>query len=148
MRMMGFFYLEKCKLCKRLYIIRKSHQYVAQIVAICLRTRCPPHGQSLLVSCSPVPHHVVPEGSLEEHGWYCSFLYLVDYIDCSKAIQVSYSIQDDKTYERETKALIVYAKRFDCKELFIITMDEEEEININDNIIHVMPLWKMLLKGI
>ena len=86
--------------------------------------------------------------SLEEHGWYCSFLYLVDYIDCSKAIQVSYSIQDDKTYERETKALIVYAKRFDCKELFIITMDEEEEININDNIIHVMPLWKMLLKGI
>ena len=26
MRMMGFFYLEKCKLCKRLYIIRrKSH---------------------------------------------------------------------------------------------------------------------------
>ena len=146
---MGFFYLEKCKLCKRLYIIRrKSHQYVAQIVAICLGTRCPPHGQSLPVSCSPVPHHVVPEGSLEEHGWYCSFLYLVDYIDCSKAIQVSYSIQDDKTYERETKALIVYAKRFDCKELFIITMDEEEEININDNIIHVMPLWKMLLKGI
>ena len=145
---MGFFYLEKCKLCKRLYIIRrKSHNYT-QIVAICLGTRCPPREQRLLVSCSPVPHHVIPEGPLEEHGWYCSFLYLVDYIDCSKAIQVSYSIQDDKTYERETKALIVYAKRFDCKELFIITMDEEEEININDNIIHVMPLWKMLLKGI
>lgn len=65
-----------------------------------------------------------------------------------KAIQVSYSIQDDKTYERETKALIVYAKRFDCKELFIITMDEEKEINLDGNIIHVMPLWKILLKGI
>ena len=65
-----------------------------------------------------------------------------------KAIQVSYSIQDDKTFERETKALLAYAKRFDCRELFIITMDDEEEINLNDNIIHVMPLWKILLKGI
>ena len=32
-----------------------------------------------------------------------------------KAIQVSYSIQDDKTFERETKALLAYSKRFDCK---------------------------------
>ena len=65
-----------------------------------------------------------------------------------KAIQVSYSIQDDKTYERETKALRVYAKRFDCKELFIITMDEEKEINLDGNVIQIIPLWKMLLKGI
>ena len=147
--MMGFFYFRKVQTMQTaIYNKEEKSQHVAQIVAICLGTRCPPREQRLLVSCSPVPHHVIPEGPLEEHGWYCSFLYLVDYIDCSKAIQVSYSIQDDKTYERETKALIVYAKRFDCKELFIITMDEEEEININDNIIHVMPLWKMLLKGI
>lgn len=65
-----------------------------------------------------------------------------------KAIQVSYSIQDDKTYERETKALLAYAKRFDCKELFIITMDEEKEINLDGNVIQIIPLWKMLLKGI
>ena len=65
-----------------------------------------------------------------------------------KAIQVSYSIQDDKTYERETKALLAYTKRFDCKELFIITMDEEKEINLDGNIIQIIPLWKMLLKGI
>ena len=65
-----------------------------------------------------------------------------------KAIQVSYSIQDDKTFERETKALLAYSKRFDCKELFIITMDEEKEINLDGNIIQIIPLWKMLLKGI
>ena len=65
-----------------------------------------------------------------------------------KAIQVSYSIQDDKTFERETKALQAYSKRFDCKELFIITMDEEKEINLDGNIIQIIPLWKMLLKGI
>ena len=41
---------------------------VAQIIAICLGTRCPPRDPSLLVSCSPVPHHVIPEGPLEGHG--------------------------------------------------------------------------------
>ena len=41
---------------------------VAQIIAICLGTRCPPRDPSLLVSCSPVPHHVVLEGPLEEHS--------------------------------------------------------------------------------
>lgn len=65
-----------------------------------------------------------------------------------KAIQVSYSIQEEDTYKRETKALLAYAKRFGCKDLFIITMDEEEDITIGGNIIHVIPLWKMLLKGI
>ena len=42
---------------------------VAQIVVLGLGTCCPPREQWLLVSCSPVPHHVVPEGPLEEHGW-------------------------------------------------------------------------------
>ena len=42
---------------------------VAQIIAICLGTRCPPRDPSLLVSCSPVPHHVFIEGPLEEHSW-------------------------------------------------------------------------------
>ena len=45
---------------------------VAQIIAICLGTRCPPRDPSLLVSCSPVPHHVVPEGPLEEHNSFKS----------------------------------------------------------------------------
>ena len=65
-----------------------------------------------------------------------------------KAIQVAYDMKDEDTYRRETKALLAYAKRFDCKELFIITMDNEKEITIEDNVIHVVPLWKMLLKGI
>ena len=65
-----------------------------------------------------------------------------------KAIQVSYDIHDEDTFRRETKALLSYAKRFACKDLFIITMDCEDEISIEDNVIHVLPLWKMLLKGI
>ena len=56
--------------------------YIAQIVVLGLGTRCPPRDPSLPVSCSPAPHHVFPEGPLDEHGRNCSFLYLVDYIVC------------------------------------------------------------------
>ena len=50
-----------------------NHYYVAQIWVLSLGTYCPPREQRLLISCSPIPHHVIPEGP-------CSFLYLVDYI--------------------------------------------------------------------
>lgn len=42
--------------------------YIAQIVAIGLGTCCPSREQRLPVSCSPAPHHVFPEGSLDGHG--------------------------------------------------------------------------------
>ena len=51
-----------------------SKDAYTQIIAICLGTCCPSHEQWLLVSCSPVPHHVVIEGPLEEHGWFKEFL--------------------------------------------------------------------------
>ena len=59
-----------------------------QIVDISLGTRCPSREHWLLISCSPAPHHVFPEGPLDGHGRnavfdenaLCSFLYLVDYI--------------------------------------------------------------------
>ena len=65
-----------------------------------------------------------------------------------KAFQVSYSIQDPTTRERETKTLMAYAKRYSCSQLYIITMDEEEEINLDGTTIQIMPIWKLLLKGI
>lgn len=64
------------------------------------------------------------------------------------AFQVSYSLQDSTTRERETKALIAYAKRYNCSQLYIITMDEEEEIHQDGFTIHMIPIWKMLLRGI
>ena len=45
-----------------------NHYYVAQIWVLSLGTCCPPREHRLLVSCSPVPHHVVPEGPLGGHG--------------------------------------------------------------------------------
>ena len=45
-----------------------NHYCVAQIGVLSLGTCCPPREQPLLISCSPIPHHVIPEGSLGEHG--------------------------------------------------------------------------------
>lgn len=65
-----------------------------------------------------------------------------------KAIQVSYDISDEETRSRETKALLAYAGRFSCTGLYIVTMDTEDKITVEGSVIHVVPLWKMLLKGI
>ena len=56
-----------------------NHYCVAQIWVLSLGTCCPPREQRLFVSCSPIPHHVIPEGPLEEHGrnfwrWLPKFL--------------------------------------------------------------------------
>ncbi|WP_338071318.1 ATP-binding protein [Bacteroides stercorirosoris] len=63
------------------------------------------------------------------------------------AIQVSYSIKDPETKERETDALIKLFKVLPCKRLLIITFDEEGILQTNSDIeIEVIPIWKWLLK--
>ena len=42
-----------------------NHYCVAQIRVLSLGICCPSRNPSLLVSCSPVPHHVIPEGRLK-----------------------------------------------------------------------------------
>ena len=61
------------------------------------------------------------------------------------AIQVSYSIQDDVTRNREVKALLKLADAYNLKKLDIITRDEETIINENGHVIHVIPIWKWLI---
>lgn len=63
-----------------------------------------------------------------------------------QAIQVSYSIMDPDTKEREVKALVAYHKRYPESRLMIITMDEETDIQIDDATIEVVPVWKWMLK--
>lgn len=61
------------------------------------------------------------------------------------AIQVSYTISDKATCERETKALVKLSSFLDCKRLMIITRDEERTIRVEDKDIEVIPAWKWLL---
>lgn len=61
------------------------------------------------------------------------------------AIQVSYSIKDTDTRKREVKALLAIEKILPCKELIIITYDEEDNWQLSNEKIKVIPIWRWLL---
>ena len=63
-----------------------------------------------------------------------------------RAIQVSYSIADDLTKQREIKALIKLSEVYATDKMEIITWDEESTIQENDKTIEIIPVWKWLLK--
>jgi uncharacterized protein len=62
-------------------------------------------------------------------------------------IQVSYSIHDKETLEREVKSLHLSMKEFDLQKAYIITHDEEKTITSEWGVIEVIPLWQWLLEG-
>jgi len=53
---------------------------------------------------------------------------------------------DDKTYERETKALTNLPKNLDCSRRLILTLEDEYEINDVFGKIEVIPCWKWMLE--
>lgn len=64
----------------------------------------------------------------------------------TKAIQVTYSLGDEKTRKREVDGLVEACKIYGLNRGLILTQDEEEEF-IEENIaIQVIPIWKWLLQ--
>ena len=61
-------------------------------------------------------------------------------------IQVSYDIQNPKTYKREVSALIEASIELRCTNLLILTWDDERVVNENDVSIAIKPVWKWLLQ--
>lgn len=60
------------------------------------------------------------------------------------AIQVSFELNDENT-DREIGGLLEACKFLDLKEGFIITNDEERELNIDGINVHVIPVWKWMI---
>ena len=60
------------------------------------------------------------------------------------AIQVSYSIADFDTRERETRSLYDFAKKHNDAKLLIITKEETEAIANGDTVITVIPILEWL----
>jgi len=60
-------------------------------------------------------------------------------------IQVSFSISEFETREREVNALLKLHNAFKLDKLQIITYNEEKNIEIENVIIDVVPVWKWLL---
>lgn len=88
-------------------------------------------------------------GQKEDCLYYYHKTIEVDFYvpDESLGIQVSYSLRDFGTKEREVGALAKMDKVFNLQRLMIITMDEEDSIRLGDKTVEVIPIWKWLLQG-
>lgn len=62
------------------------------------------------------------------------------------AVQVSYSIKDEETREREVRALEKISSVVEVDNRYIVTMYDEEVIETKTCRINVVPLWRWLLK--
>jgi predicted AAA+ superfamily ATPase len=61
-------------------------------------------------------------------------------------IQVYYNFADPHTRYREITALTACMKELGRKEGWVLTMNEEEEINVAEGKIHVIPTWKWMIE--
>jgi hypothetical protein len=64
------------------------------------------------------------------------------------AVQVSYSIKDQNTYDRKVEALTKLPNAHPCRRRVIITFDEEDSLTDKHGTIEVIPCWKWLLNTI
>ena len=75
----------------------------------------------------------------------------IDFVVCRQGIvleliQVAYTITDPKAFKRETEALLLASKKLNCNNLTLITTDQTEDIEINNQIIHHYSAIDWLLK--
>jgi hypothetical protein len=66
-------------------------------------------------------------------------------IDIVQLIQVTWSMQEADTREREIRGILEASKATNCQNLLIITADESEEIQVEGKQIQVVPAWQWLL---
>jgi hypothetical protein len=62
------------------------------------------------------------------------------------AVQVSYSMKEQDTYDREVGALSKLPNYYPCRRRVIVTFDEENSITDKHGTIEVVPCWKWLLE--
>jgi len=65
--------------------------------------------------------------------------------EANKAIQVSYSVDDLDTYEREVGGLVKFLKAYRQYQGVIVTWDTERQITEDGVTIEAIPIWKWLL---
>lgn len=60
-------------------------------------------------------------------------------------IQVSYSLSDIETENREVEAIKKALKEIHAEKIYIITYDEEKILKLDDKLVNVLPVWKWIL---
>lgn len=68
-------------------------------------------------------------------------------VDVTDAIQVTVTMSDDKTRKREIRGLMDCCEKFGLKQGMIVTLDSQEEFELNGVKISVVPLYRWLLVG-
>ena len=63
-----------------------------------------------------------------------------------KLIESSFSVNKLSTKEREIKSLLKAMNELNISKAYIYTYSEEEIINIENKVIEILPLWKLLLE--
>ena len=61
------------------------------------------------------------------------------------AVQASVSLSSSATFDRETQALVAFSSAAKVNERLIVTLDDEQDLNVQGSPIRVVPLWKWLL---
>lgn len=68
-------------------------------------------------------------------------------IETHSLIQVTWEMSDENTCRREINGLVEASEATGCHDLYIITVDNSEEIVLdNGDTIHVLPAWRWLLE--
>ena len=55
-------------------------------------------------------------------------------------------MKDEKTRQREINGLVSALNAYNLTEGIVLTDDETEEITIDNKKIHIIPIWRWLLK--
>lgn len=96
-------------------------------------------------------HRKIKEPLMEIFYWNDYKKREVDFVvkqgrNVQELIQVCSKIDDFKTKERETIALLKAGEELKCKNLLIITLDYEEEEKVDRRKIVFKPIWKWLIE--
>lgn len=62
-------------------------------------------------------------------------------------VQCCFNLEGPDTRKREIEGLMEASIFFNCRNLKILTYDQEEEINVGSRIIRIVPAWKEMLMG-
>lgn len=71
---------------------------------------------------------------------------LRDGIKTTELLQIAYNVSDPAVKNREVRALLEAGEELGCKNLFVITWDDEEDLVVEKQKVEFIPLWKWLLK--
>jgi len=80
-----------------------------------------------------------------KNSYECDFVVKAG-LKINSAIQVSYSIDDEKTRRREINALLKTMAQFNLRDGKILTYETEDSIKMGERNISIIPVWKYLIE--